>query len=182
MALTLSTSPDSREKARYDVGGVLLERPFKIRRLGHFGFNVTRIAEGLHFYVDLLGFVVSDEIDFGARLSPEQAAQLSSTRGVFTRHGGDHHSFVLFPREPLEYDVDGILLARPFKITKIGPVRLFVQDLDQSLDYYTRGLGFTVTTEVDFEGHRCVFLRANMEHHSLALYPLALRERLGLST
>ena len=25
---------------KYDVGGVLLDRPFKVRRLGHFGFNV----------------------------------------------------------------------------------------------------------------------------------------------
>ena len=25
---------------RYDVGGVYLPRPFKVRRLGHFGFNV----------------------------------------------------------------------------------------------------------------------------------------------
>lgn len=24
---------------RYNVGGVMLDRPFKIRRLGHFGFN-----------------------------------------------------------------------------------------------------------------------------------------------
>jgi catechol 2,3-dioxygenase-like lactoylglutathione lyase family enzyme len=306
MALTYSADSGTREHTLYDVGGVLLERPFKVRRLGHFGFNVTRIAEGIHFYVDLLGFTISDEIDFGARLTPEQTAGLSSTRGVFTRHGADHHSFVLFPREPLErmgmgggevtinqitwqvgslkevgdavdyfqregfkvgrigrdtpgsnwhvypadpdghtnelyygieqigwdgyskpramytrgfrerpplpqisefdevqqaladgvdlhsgyryvdasprtYDVDGILLARPFKIVKIGPVRLFVQDLDRSLDYYTRGLGFALTHEVEFEGQRCVFLRANTEHHSLALYPLALRERLGLS-
>jgi catechol 2,3-dioxygenase-like lactoylglutathione lyase family enzyme len=301
MALTLSSTN------RYDVGGVLLERPFKIRRLGHFGFNATRMDDALHFYTDLLGFIVSDEADFSARLTPEQKATMRSTRGVFTRHGGDHHSFVLFPREPLEqmgmgggevtinqitwqvgslkevgdavdyftregfkvgrvgrdtpgsnwhvypadpdghtnelyygieqvgwdgfskpramytrgfrerpplpqisefdevqqaladgidlesgyryndplprtYDVDGILLARPFKIVKIGPVRLFVRDLERSVDYYTRGLGFAVTQEISYEGQRCVFLRANTEHHSLALYPMALRESLGLST
>ena len=27
----------------YDVGGVMLPRPFKIRRLGHFGFNVAKM-------------------------------------------------------------------------------------------------------------------------------------------
>ena len=29
----------------YNVGGVLLPRPFKIRRLGHFGFNAVNLAE-----------------------------------------------------------------------------------------------------------------------------------------
>ena len=49
---------------RYDVGGVLLERPFKIRRLGHFGFNVTKVEACREFYGDLLGFTVSDKADF----------------------------------------------------------------------------------------------------------------------
>ena len=31
---------------RYNVGGILLERPFKIRRLGHFGFNVDEAGRG----------------------------------------------------------------------------------------------------------------------------------------
>jgi catechol 2,3-dioxygenase-like lactoylglutathione lyase family enzyme len=45
---------------RYDVGGVLLERPFKIRRLGHFGFNFDKLEEAREFYGDLLGFTVSE--------------------------------------------------------------------------------------------------------------------------
>ena len=49
---------------RYNVGGVMLERPFKIRRLGHFGFNLDKIEEGREFYGDLLGFKVSDLADF----------------------------------------------------------------------------------------------------------------------
>ena len=32
-----------------------------------------------------------------------------------------------------------------------------------------------------WSGHRCVFLRANTEHHSIALYPKALRAELGLA-
>ncbi|MEA2641432.1 MAG: hypothetical protein QOF51_2826, partial [Chloroflexota bacterium] len=43
-------------EAKYDVGGVMLDRPFKIRRLGHFGFNVLDMPAARHFYVDLLGF------------------------------------------------------------------------------------------------------------------------------
>jgi hypothetical protein len=43
-------------------------------------------------------------------------------------------------------------------------------------------LGFEVTEEVLFKGQRCLFLRCNTEHHSLALFPLALRGVLGLSS
>jgi catechol 2,3-dioxygenase-like lactoylglutathione lyase family enzyme len=291
---------------KYDVGGVLLDQPFRIRRLGHVGFNLTRFEEGVHFYADLLGFLISDDLDFGARMTPEQKAGLDRTAGYFMRHGTDHHSFVIFPRQALErlgigggqvtinqitwqvgslrevgdsvdflaqqgvrvtrvgrdtpgsnwhaypldpdghtnelyygieqvgwqgfskprsmytrgfhelpplpqicefdeveqaiavgidltsgyrfvernprtFDVDGVLLARPFKIVKIGPVRLFVEDVARSLDYYTRVLGMLATASLDFRGHRCEFLRVNTEHHSLALYPLALRAELGLS-
>jgi hypothetical protein len=41
-------------QTKYDVGGVLLDRPFKIRRLGHFGFNATNMEACRRFYVDLL--------------------------------------------------------------------------------------------------------------------------------
>lgn len=290
------------------VGGVRLERPFRIRRLGHFGVNVSDIEAGRRFYERLLGFRVSDQIDFGSRLPPEVKAKTGPGIGYFTRHGTDHHSFVLFPRatmdalagpaarpevttnqftwqvgslrevvdgcdwfrqqdvritragrdtpgsnwhvypvdpdghtnelyygieqvgwnghskpismheirymeppklphrselaevatgvakgidirtgwqqvEPLEekYDVGGVLLGRPFKIVRIGPVRVFVQDVARSLAFYRERLGLTVTEEVTWRGHHCVFLRANTEHHSLALYPIALRAELGLS-
>ncbi len=43
-------------------------------------------------------------------------------------------------------------------------------------------LGLTVTEEVTWHGHRCVFLRCNTEHHTMALYPIALRAELGLRT
>ena len=47
----------------YDVGGVLMERPFKIRRLGHFGINVVDMEKGKRFYRDLLGFRIVDVRD-----------------------------------------------------------------------------------------------------------------------
>ncbi len=49
---------------QYDVGGVMLARPFKIRRLGHFGLHLTRMKEGIRFYTDLLGFRISDKLDY----------------------------------------------------------------------------------------------------------------------
>ncbi len=40
---------------KFDVGGVLLDRPFAIRRLGHFGFNAFDLPAALRFYGDWLG-------------------------------------------------------------------------------------------------------------------------------
>ncbi len=299
---------------KFSVGGVLLDRPFKIRRLGHFGYNVYKMDEALHFYRDLLGFRVTDTLDFAKVVPvPNMFDGVPTTVGYFMTHGTDHHSHVIFPKAaldrmgrgsagghvvnpevttnqitwqvgtlrevgdgidwfksiginpgrigrdvpgsnwhsypsdpeshtneiyygieqigwdlrakppgvrkrgfhdkpalpqiceyqeleefkaegmdlnagyrhvekgPFKYDVGGVMLARPFKVIKIGPVRLFVNDIEKCLDFYTKVMGLRVTEEVQYEGHRCVFLRCNTEHHSLALYPVALREKLGLS-
>lgn len=79
------------------------------------------------------------------------------------------------------YAVDGVMLARPFKVVRIGPVRLFVDDVAREATFYVETLGLIVTEEVMYHGHRCVFLRANTEHHSLALYPKVLRAELALN-
>ncbi len=289
---------------KYNVGGILLDRPFKIRRLGHFGFNVTDLDAAYHFYSDLLGFRASDEFARG---------------GWFMRFGTDHHAFALFRKPPADnsaipaapaapaavdrqyrkpditinqitwqtqsltepvnavdyllergvelqrtgrdgagsnwatyfydpdghtnelyygieqigwdglskpaeyrrpvrekvglpvkaefeeiqeslatterpldagfrpmelpgrFDVDGILLPRPFKIVKHGPVNVFVDDVQRSRDWYVQIMGFTVTEEVVYRGYRCAFLRCSTEHHSLGLLPVELRAELGLS-
>jgi len=296
------------DKARYDVGGVLLDRPFKIRRLGHFGFNLTNMEEGVPFYTDLLGFRISDVMDYSRRATnPEQLAGLGDANGYFTRYGGDHHAMVLFPKRvrdalgrsekpgvtinqitwqvgslrevggairwlqekniriqrsgrdmpgsnwhtylfdpdghqnelyygmeqigwnghskpramydrefhqapalpqiseldeveqalkkgvdilsghrhvdrlPAAYDVDGVLLPRPFKIVRLGPVELFVADMQTAAAFYRNTLGFAPTEEVEWRGRRCLYLRAGTEHHSVSLYPMELRQELGLS-
>ena len=291
----------------YNVGGVELERPFKLRRLGHFGYNVNKMDECIYFYRNLLGFRKSDNIDFGAH--PDRAKLLEekgiSGKGAFFRYGTDHHAFVLFPRAamelrsgptnvdinqipwqtgslaevvngvdffeeqgvpilrsgrdmpgsnwhtyvfdpdghtnelyygmeqvgwegrskpremgyrkfteratlpqppeeqeveeakdkgidveagfrdleemPTKYDVEGMLLARPFKITKIGPVNIFVENVDASVEFYVRNLGFTLTEDVTYNGSRVAFLRVGTEHHSLGLFPLSLRSELGVT-
>ncbi|MGZ3323788.1 MAG: VOC family protein, partial [Xanthobacteraceae bacterium] len=86
------------------------------------------------------------------------------------------------PAEDLPYDycVGGVMLQRPFKATRIGPVKLFVSDIDASERFYTELLGLTKTEEVDYRGHRCVFLRCGAEHHSIGLVPMALRQDFGL--
>jgi len=289
---------------------VLLERPFKIRRLGHYGLNAMRMEECLRFYTEDLGFRISDRLDFGARAErKEDIAGFGDAGGYFMRHGSDHHSFVLFnkrvrehldklrrfapgvtmnqiswqvgsleevvrggewqasqgmeiqrsgrdmpgsnwhtyfydpdghtnelyygmeqigwdgkskpfsmhdrgfhqkpqlPQIPedeevrssaqrgddlvsgsalrdalsgAEYDVEGIMLPRPFKIIKCGPISLFVRDLDAATRFYTHQLGLRVSEETVWRGHRCVFLRANTEHHTIVLCPIELRETLGL--
>jgi catechol 2,3-dioxygenase-like lactoylglutathione lyase family enzyme len=298
----------ARVNGKFNVGGVLLNQPFKIRRLGHFGFNLSNMEEGVRFYVDLLGFRISDIMDYSRRAKePSQIAGLGDPNGYFTRYGNDHHAMVLFPKRvrdalgrhelpgvtvnqitwqvgslsevgnairwfnergikqqrsgrdmpgsnwhtylydpdghsnelyygieqigwnghskpramydrgfdrPPElpqiaefdevqqaqakgidifsgyrhvdklhatYDVDGVLLPRPFKIVRLGPVYLFVEDLESAAEFYRDTLGFTLTEEVICHSERCLFLRCNTEHHSVALFPLAVRESLGLS-
>jgi catechol 2,3-dioxygenase-like lactoylglutathione lyase family enzyme len=304
----LYASPTANGK--YAVGGIALDRPFHITRLGHFGFNLYNIEEGLRFYCDLLGFIETDRLDFSKRMTPEQLAQVKGPPiGVFTRYGSDHHALVLFNRHAREvrdgkerwpegittnqitwqcgslaqvsdaikwfgtkqvplvrsgrdmpgsnwhtyladpdgnvnelyygieqigwdgfskpnamhdrifheapelpqiseyqevedavargvdltsghrqrnrpeatFDVDGILLGRPFKVVRMGPVRLFMKDVAAAKRFYAETLGFTPTETVTYKGHVCEFLRANTEHHAVALYPLELRAELGLS-
>ncbi|HWH77151.1 MAG TPA: VOC family protein, partial [Candidatus Binatus sp.] len=82
---------------------------------------------------------------------------------------------------PLKYNVDGVLLPQPFKITRVGPVNLFVDDYEKLKQWHTEVLGFTLTEEVEWQGERCGFLRCDHEHHSLALFPKSWRKKLGLS-
>jgi catechol 2,3-dioxygenase-like lactoylglutathione lyase family enzyme len=82
---------------------------------------------------------------------------------------------------PETYDVEGVLLPRPFKVTRIGPVALFVADVEQAERFYAERLGFVKSEETTYQGGRCVFLRCGTEHHSLGLFPRELRRRLGLS-
>lgn len=298
----------SEAQGKFDVGGVLLNQPFKIRRLGHFGFNLSNMEGGVHFYVDLLGFRISDVMDYSRRAkAPAQVAGLGDPNGYFTRYGTDHHAMVLFPKRvrdalgrqeqpgitvnqitwqvgslaevgnaikwfnergikqqrsgrdmpgsnwhtylydpdgqsnelyygieqigwnghskpramydrgfdkppelpqisefdeveqarakgidilsgyrhidklPATYDVDGVLLPRPFKIVRLGPVYLFTEDLEKAAEFYRGTLGFTLTEQIVYRGERCLFMRANNEHHSLALFPLKLCRTLGLS-
>ena len=59
----------------------------------------------------------------------------------------------------------------PFNITKIGHVVLKVTDLERSVKFYSRVLGFRVSDvypESMMPG-RMVFMRCNSDHHSVAL-------------
>jgi len=292
----------------YNVGGVLLHRPFKIRRLGHFGMNLEYLDAGSHFYLDLLGFKLTDISDLSKSPRAPKVSAPRDWRLFFASHNTDHHAFVFADRTlnalmfgddfrpdntinqltwqvgtlsevsdaieylrergiaiqrlgrdmpganwhvyftdpdghtvelyygmeqrgwdglsrprvmydrryneaaplpqiseqdeveqaraadvdlfsgyraldtalPSRYDVGGVMLPRPFKVTKIGPVSLFVDDVARSEAFYVDTLGFVKTEEMSYRGERCDFLRNGTEHHSLTLVPKALRSVLGL--
>lgn len=313
MATTLDRPAGGKDKdvktapRKFNVGGVWLNQPFKVRRLGHFGMYVHNVEECYRFYHDLMGFRITDVLDAGERIKDKEKLKgIKSTKAYFTTHCGDHHSFVLmngpiyemmaetyktwpevrvnqiswqvgslkeivdganwfteldlkinrsgrdmpgsnwhtYPYDPeghkneifygmeqvgwdgyskpyemhvrefrktpdlpqitettevenamaegldllsgyrdrenlpKDHEVDGVLLARPFRIVRHGPVRLFVEDVAAVTRFYTDVMGFSISEEVTWQGHRCVFLRCNLEHHSMALYPLAMRESL----
>jgi catechol 2,3-dioxygenase-like lactoylglutathione lyase family enzyme len=79
---------------------------------------------------------------------------------------------------PASFDVEGILMPQPFKLTRLARVLLFVADPEESLKFYLGVLGLKVSHRTDVLGHTCIFLRAGDEHHSLALMPAALKARL----
>ena len=108
---------------RYDVGGVMLPRPFKIRRLGHFGFNVFKLAEGIEFYTNLLGFRLSDTLDFSRAPWFPKDADLGDPRGYFMRYGTDHHAFVLFNKKVMDFRADPRDLERSRQQDALDVVR-----------------------------------------------------------
>jgi catechol 2,3-dioxygenase-like lactoylglutathione lyase family enzyme len=79
------------------------------------------------------------------------------------------------------FDVAGYLLPRPFKITDIGPIGIFVRNFDEAVTFYENVMGLTTTVVVEYEGYRCAYLRHGREHHCLKVYEMELREILGLS-
>ncbi|MER5181051.1 VOC family protein [Streptomyces sp. NPDC002896] len=291
-------------KKQFPVGGVLYDRPFKIRRLNHFGISVDNTGESAAFYRDVLGFSVADVVDVQKTDPGPWLDGVPDTRLFFLRHNSDHHTFVIMPRPwiehrepsaraditvnqitwqvgtlrevveariwlaelgqkierygrdpgsnwhtyfpdptghineleygieqvgwdglskpealwpwlnehpelpykaestelaearakgidltsghqwldelPKTYDVGGVLLARPFRPVRIGPVSIFVENLDEAERFYTERLGMEKSEEAEIAGHRVLFLRVNTEHHSVTLLPLELRGVLGV--
>ena len=86
----------SPRRTSYDIGGVRYPQPFKIRRLGHFGFNVADLQGGIDFYSKLLGFRITDTRDLKKIPGREEMAKrLEDGRIVFMSHNSDHHAFLL---------------------------------------------------------------------------------------
>jgi catechol 2,3-dioxygenase-like lactoylglutathione lyase family enzyme len=119
----------------------------------------------------------------GFREAPElpQISEFEEIQDALAKEIDVHSGYRHVDDLPRVFDVDGVMLPRPFKITRIGPVSLFVEDVDAAEAFYNARLGFTTTEESSYDGRRCVFLRTNTEHHSLALLPMDLRAEMGMS-
>lgn len=76
----------------YTVGGLRLDRPFRIRRIGHFGYHSPDITATVEFLTKRVGLLVSDIDDFTSRAP--QLEKLHAT-GWFLRCGSDHHTIVV---------------------------------------------------------------------------------------
>ena len=74
-----------------------------------------------------------------------------------------------------------VLLPQPFKLTRVGPVNLFVDDYEALKRWHTDVLSFTLTEEIEWQGEQCAYLRCDNEHHSLGIFPKSWRKKLGLS-
>jgi dienelactone hydrolase/catechol 2,3-dioxygenase-like lactoylglutathione lyase family enzyme len=103
--ITDATRPYAKvtEGGGYIVGGLELDRPFKVRRLGHFGLNSRNIEESARFYSELLGFTMSDVGDLSFGLTSDELKMVEGPPAVyFLRHKADHHSLVLQNRSARE--------------------------------------------------------------------------------
>lgn len=95
---------DETVSRQFNVGGVRLDRPFKLRRLSHMAINTSDMTRARAFYVDLLGFRISDELDFNRQIKdPALRERFGDCTGYFLRHNTDHHSFILCPKPFIDY-------------------------------------------------------------------------------
>ena len=69
-------------QGEFDLGGVRWPRPFRIRRLGHFGICVADPEASRDFYCRLLGFRISDPLDFTHRLPEDKRGSVGPTVGT----------------------------------------------------------------------------------------------------
>src|SRR6266545_4135753 len=145
--------------AEFDVGGVRLPRPFRIRRLGHFGINVPD-PEGhtneLYYGIEQIGWdgYSKPREMYGVRYAKppelphksELAEVMQATQQGIPIEKGLRASDI----GEEQHDVGGILLSRPFKIVRHGPVRLFVEDMERMLGFYRDDLGLSLTEEIKY--------------------------------
>ena len=87
--------------------------------------------------------------------------------------------------EKTMHAVDGLRLARPFQVRRLGHFGINVASVERSLDFYQRLLGLEVSDHLDF-GPRIpealkaqvgpsvgCFMRHGTDHHSFVLFPQA---------
>ena len=63
---------------------MLLNQPFKIRRLGHFGFNLTNMEDGRAFLRRSARLQISDVMDYSRRAKARRKSPASATPTVIS--------------------------------------------------------------------------------------------------
>jgi len=76
----------------FNVGGLRLPRPFRIRRIGHVGYHAPDANATAGFLAAQLGLMISDIDDFTTRVP--QLSKADAT-GWFLRCNTDHHTVVI---------------------------------------------------------------------------------------
>ena len=82
---------------------------------------------------------------------------------------------------PFDYVVGGVRLQRPFAVSRMGAVYIFAEDPTASVEFYTTHVGLELTEQVDWNGHTISYLRCGTDHHVLGIFPIALRQELGMN-
>jgi len=123
--------------AEFQVGGVNHAPAVRIRRLGHFGVNVANPEKSKDFYCRLLGFRVSDPIDFGPRL-PRTSARASARRSATSRATAPITiRSCFFPR-------DAYAVLNPHSLKPSGTLNQItwqvgsLQEVSDAFDWFTR--------------------------------------------
>lgn len=84
---------------------------------------------------------------------------------------------------PEMYDVEGVLMARPFEIDRVGHLGLYCEDIDAAGQFYQELLGLRHTDVLPGDAShpqpRGYFYTHNTDHHALALITAKLARTRG---
>lgn len=164
---------DDVRAAEYNVGGVLLPRPFKVVNSGPISLFVTDLDASVAFYRDRMGMAVTEESDcLGQRV-------------VHLRTGTEHHTVTLLPvelREPLGLDPRTTLMGYGLQVGSYRQLRAAADFLvaegctviELPSGVHT-GIDYALHV-VDPEGH-CVQIYHEMEQVGSSGIPMAASDR-----
>lgn len=164
---------DDNGDKRFDVGGVLLARPFRIVNSGPISLFVEDLDASIAFYRDHLGLAVTERVEYAGHDI------------AFLRSGTEHHTITLVPlplREELGLDTRSTLVSYGLQVGGYQQLRAAVDFLKSKgyvevsipRELYT-GISYAAHF-VDPEGHR-IALYHEMEQVGTAGRPLTPAER-----
>ena len=162
----------------FDVGGVLLPRPFKVVNSGPISLFVEDLEAAIGFYRDRMGLGLTEEITYDGE------------RIAFLRTGTEHHTITLLPRSlraPLGLSERTTIAGYGLQVGSYRQLRdaaRFLADEGCTLIELPReihtGIDYAVHV-IDPDGH-CVRLYHQMEQVGSGGRPLTAAERRPVET